>query len=247
MHSLKVSLKKGNKNGYYNKKNYMKYEKIFGILILVVSCSAIQLVENWKNPDIDVYAPSKVLIVGLTSNTKARQQFENQLKAEYESRGVEAVMSLDLFEASFATEKKTEDDLKSLENKLIVDGFDTVLFTKVIGVEDKIAYKKDYDEHDNTHRKFREDYLKYQDAFYNPEYYNEYTVYHAETAMYCICPTKERELIWKGYIDIVDPESESIKEIVRDYVRLVIVVLEEQQLINPKLLEDDINRDAIIN
>ena len=54
--------------------------------------------------------------------------------------------------------------------------------------------------------------------------------------MYCICPTKDRELIWKGYVDIVDPRS--IDKTVNDYVDLVIAALEEQALINPILLEE---------
>ncbi|WOD42968.1 hypothetical protein [Hwangdonia lutea] len=221
----------------------MKYLKRFVIFLFVTGCSTTQLVENWKNPDIDSYSPSKILIVGMTSNLEAREQFEKKLQAEYESRGIEAVTSLELFEASFTTEKQSEEELRRLENKLITDGFDTILFTKVIGVEDKISYRSTYDEYDNTHRRFTEEYLKYQDAFYNPEYYNEYTVYHAETSMYCICPTKDRELIWKGYIDIIDPES--VKETVNDYVSLVMVVLEEQQLTNPNPLNDETNTEAI--
>lgn len=221
----------------------MKLLKALAICLIVFSCSTTQLVENWKNPEIDTYSPSKVLVVGMTSNIEARQQFEKQLKEEYESRGIETVMSLEFFDPSFTTEKKTEEELKVLENNLIIDGFDTVLFTKIIGVEDKIAYKKDYDEYDNTYLKFKEDYLKYQDAFYNPDYYEEYTVYHAETSMYCLCPEKNRELIWKGYIDIIDPQS--VEETVNDYVRLVMVVLEEQQLINPYIMEDIINEEAI--
>lgn len=50
--------------------------------------------------------------------------------------------------------------------------------------------------------------------------------------MYCICPTKDRELIWKGYIDITDPQS--IDETVDDYVKLIILAIEKQQLINSK-------------
>ncbi|MFD1614073.1 hypothetical protein [Gelatiniphilus marinus] len=223
----------------------MKYLKILAIYFAVTSCSTTQLVENWKNPDFVTYNPNKVLIVGMTTNLEARQQFEKQLKAEYQSRGIEAVMSLELFEPSFTTEKKTDEELKQLENNLLLDGFDTLLFTKVIGVEDKILYRENYEEDKNTHIKFREDYLKYQDAYYNPDYYNEFTVYHAETSMYCICPTKDRTLIWKGYIDIIDPES--IIETVNHYVRLVIVVLEEQQLINHKLLEDSTNKESIFN
>tara|TARA_R110002049_G_scaffold300467_3_gene491370 strand:- start:5358 stop:6026 length:669 start_codon:yes stop_codon:yes gene_type:complete len=221
----------------------MKFIKIIVFCFLIVSCSSVELVENWKNPDIDTYSSNKVLLVGMTSNRDARQQFEKQLQDQYASRGIESVMSLDLFEPSFATEKKSEEELSILESNLINNGFDTILFTKVIGVEDKIAYKKDYDGYDSTHRKFSEDYLKYQDAFYNPDYYEEYTVYHTETSMYCICPTKDRELIWKGYIDIMDPES--IQETVNDYVRLVVIVLEEQQLIAPVITEDIIDEPAI--
>lgn len=218
---------------------------LFLVLTLsLINCSTTQLVENWKNPDIDRYEPYKVLVVGLTSNIEARQKFEKQLKDELELRGTEAVMSLALFDPSFRTEKMTEEELKVLENNLINDGFDTILFTKVIGIEDKIAYKKNYDGYDETYRKFTEEYLMYQDIFYNPGYYDEYKVYHAETSMYCICPTKDRELIWKGYIDIIDPQS--IEETVNDYVRLAIVVLEEQQLINPRTSkEEDITKEAI--
>lgn len=221
----------------------MKHFKILAICFLIFGCSTTELVDNWKNPDVDQYYPNKVLVVGMTSNLLARQQFERQLKEEFNSRGIDAVMSSDFLEPAFTSTKKTEDELKALEGKLIIDGFDSVLFTKVIGVEDKIIYKTDYDGYDSTHRRFREDYLMYQDAFYNPDYYNEYTVFHTETSMYCICPTKDRELIWKGYIDIMDPES--IDETVNDYVRLVIVVLDEQQLINPTLLKNELNEEAI--
>lgn len=221
----------------------MKYINTLFLCLLLTSCSTTELVENWKNPDIDAYSPNKVLLIGMTSNLEARQQFEKQLQTEFASRGIESVMSLELFNPSFTTVKQTEEALKTLETQLINDGFDTILFTKVIGVEDKIEYKKDFDDYNNTYKKFSDDYLKYQDAYYNPDYYDEYTVYHTETSMYCICPTKARELIWKGYIDIMDPQS--ISESVNDYIRLVIVVLEEQQLISPILFMDNTDEKAI--
>ncbi|WP_298493573.1 hypothetical protein [uncultured Algibacter sp.] len=221
----------------------MKHFIILLICVFTFGCSTTELVDNWKNPDIDSYNANKVFIVGMTSNREARQQFETQLQKEYTSRGIEAVMSLNLFEPTFTSEKKTEEELISLENKLLMDGFDTILLTKVIGVEDKIAYKENYERYDNTHKKFREDYLKYQDAFYNPDYYKEYTVYHTETSMYCICPTKDKELIWKGYIDIMDPQS--VSETVNDYVNLITVVLEEQKLINSIIMEEPKNEEAI--
>ncbi|MFY0714545.1 hypothetical protein J1D01_12780 [Seonamhaeicola sp. NFXS20] len=208
----------------------MKLLKHIGVCFLAFSCSTTELVDYWKNPDINSYSPNKVLIVGITSNIDSRQKFEKQLKQEYESRGIQAIMSYEFLNSSFTSEKKTEEELEVLENKLVNEGFDTILLTKIVGVEDKIAYKTNYDGFDSTHKKFKEDYLKYQDAFYNPDYYNEYTIYHTETSMYCICPGENRELIWKGYIDITNPEL--VNETINDYVRLIIIVLEEQQLIN---------------
>ncbi|WP_339754402.1 hypothetical protein [uncultured Winogradskyella sp.] len=218
-------------------------KRLFIVIVVfsLVSCNSTQLIESWKNPEITTYSPSKVLVVGLTSNIDARQKFENKLRNELEMRGAEAVSSLDIFK----TEKMTEIELKELENNLINNGFDTVLFSKVIGVENKIVYKNDYDGYDETYRKFSEDYLRYQDVFYNPEYYSEFTIYHAETSMYCICPLKDRELIWKGYIDIVDPES--VDETINNYANIVIAVLEELQLVNPKtLLEEKLTEDITI-
>ena len=211
------------------------------LLVILTSCNTATLVDSWKSPEIETYAPDKVLVVGMTSNIEARQKFEQQLTEQYTIRGIEAAKSLDYFDAALRTERMTEEELKTIEDQLISEGFDTVLFTKIIGVEDKIKYKEDYEGFDNTHRRFKEDYLKYQDIYYNSDYYEEYTVYHAETAMYCICPTKDRELIWKGYVDIVEPES--IDGPVGDYVKLIISVLEEQQLIKP--LETTIKNEDI--
>lgn len=221
----------------------MKHLWLF-LFILLLGCSSTHLIKDWKNPDIDSYQPTKVLIVGMTPNIEARKDFEQKLKNEYALRGIESVMSLELFDSSLTTDRMTEQELKELETSLINDGFDTVLFTKVIGTKDKIVYRKNYDDFDETYKRFKEDFLRYQDVFYNPDYYDEYTIYHAETSLYCICPTKDRELIWKGEIDIVDPLS--IDTTVKDYINLLMAVLEERQLIN-LIVEEKHNDVELIN
>ncbi|MGH1386743.1 hypothetical protein [Kordia sp.] len=218
---------------------------LFISVFLLTGCATTQLVDHWKNPSIDRYEPQKVLIVGLTSNVKAREKFEKKLKEELESRGSEAVTSLTIFDPSLRTEKMTTEEIKAIENKLIEDGFDTILLTKIIGVEDKIQYKQNYHGYDETYRKFSNEYLMYQDIYYNPEYYDSYTIYHSETSMYCICPTKDRELLWKGYIDIVDPTS--IEESVNDYVYMAIAVLEREQLIKSKTPPKKEDKEELIN
>jgi hypothetical protein len=207
------------------------------ISALLFSCTTTRLIDHWKNPDIDVYEPQKTLIIGLTFNREARKKFENQLKAELEKRGNTAVTSLAFFNKAFQNEKMTEAQLKIVENMLLEEGFDTILLTKIIGVENKIQYKENYHNYDETYRKFTDEYLMYQDIYYNPEYYNAYTVYHSETSMYCICPTKDRELLWKGYIDIVDPTS--VEDSVTDFVYLAIAVLEHEALIKIDMVPNE--------
>ena len=212
---------------------------IFTITFLSLFSCSIELVDSWKNPEIATYYPAKVLIIGMTSNTNARQEFENRLKKKFELRGSEAVTSMAFFDPLVMTDKINEAQMDDLETKLLGEGFDTILLTKVIGVDDKIRYKQDYDGFDTTYKKFKEEYLMYQDIYYNPDYYENYKLYHTETSMYCICPTKERELIWKGYIDITDPQN--VEDIISKYVNLVVFALEEQQLIMPLNPEQPLN------
>ena len=61
------------------------------------------------------------------------------------------------------------------------------------------------------------------------EYEEVYTVYQAESALYCICPTKDREIIWKGGIEITQPES--TRKAIKDYISVLLWALEEQELL----------------
>jgi len=71
--------------------------------------------------------------------------------------------------------------------------------------------------------------IGHQGIYYDTNYYDNFTVYHAETSLYCICGGKERALIWRGSIDITDPKN--IEKTVDDYVKLVVIAMEEQDLI----------------
>lgn len=206
----------------------MKKLAVF-LLLLTFSCSSTSLVENWKNPDIVLFDAQKVLIVGMTQNEKARKNFESSLQKEFKKRGVEAMRSLDVFDISFTNSKKTEKELDDVEESLLDKDFDAILFTKIIGFENKESFIKTIAKWDNYQGRFNDDYLNHQDIYYNEDYYDRFTVYHAETTLYCICEGKERAMIWRGSIDVTDPKN--IDKTVQDYIKLVVVAMEEQDLI----------------
>ena len=204
----------------------------FLLLFILSGCSTTQLVNHWKNPDIEYFEPVKVLVIGMTADIEAREKFEARLEEEVEARGAEGVMSLDIFSPTFTSNEKTEKQVKQVEYQLLEEGFDAILLTKIIGTQDKVTLAQAYRNQEDTYRGFRDDYFSHQDIYYNPKYYEPYTIYHAETALYCICPGKDRELIWKGSIDINDPKNAD--RAIDDYVKLVLLALEEQNLIPKK-------------
>ena len=197
-------------------------------VFLLAGCSSTQMVRNWKNPDIVIFDAYKVLVVGMTQDANARVSFETRLVDEFTKFDIEAVRSIDVFDVDFTESIRTEKDLDLVEQQLLDKDFDAILLTKVLGSENRKTFRKIISALNNYNR-FSEDYLSNQPIFYADNYYDEYTVYHAETSLYCICVDKERELIWRGAIDITDPID--INKTIDDYVQLVVEAMKAQQII----------------
>lgn len=206
--------------------------------ILILGCSSVSLVESWKNPDILVFDAYQVLIVGMTQNQDARDRFESKLKKEFEKRGVEAMRSLDIFDIAFTDSRKSDEELDKVEESLLEKGFDAILFTKVTGSENHRSFIDKVSEWDKYQGRFKDDYLEHQGIYYDEGYYEEFTVYNAETSLYCICDGKERALIWRGSIDVSDPRN--IEKTIDEYVKLVVLSLEEQDLVFRKEDKDEV-------
>ena len=205
------------------------YKTLVFLTFLLTGCSYTQLVHNWKNPEIVLFHADKVLIVGMTQNDETREQFETKLQKEFTKRGVDAMRSIDLFDVKFTASEKSDEEIARVEQQLLDKGFDAILFTKVVGSENERTFLKRMTELDTYYGRFREDYMSHQDIYYDSDYYGQYTVYNAETSLYCICVDKEKELIWRGAIAVTDPVK--INKAVDDYIKLVVVALEEQDLI----------------
>ena len=205
---------------------------ITGILagmLLLASCATIKVERSYKNPEVVLFHANRVLVVGMTPDMKAREQFESKLKEEFGKRGVEAVRSIDLFDVAFTTSERTEEELDRVEQQLLDKDFDAILFTKLVDVETRRTLGRHISEMGPTYDRFREDYLLHQGIYYNLDGTTPKEDYYAESSLYCICVGKERELIWRSEVRIQrtrDPDR-----VIRKYVKLLISTLESQQLI----------------
>ena len=202
---------------------------IIVLSLMLMGCSSISLVENWKNPDIVLFNANKVLIVGMAQSDDTRENFESELQEEFTDRNVEAWRSIDIFDLSLTDSRKTDKELDAVEQSLLDKDFDAILLTKITGSEDRDNFVKSISRWDDHQARFNDDYLEHQGIYYDDAYYEKYTVYHAETTLYCICEGKERAMIWRGIIEITEPDN--IDKAIKDYVKLVITAMEDQDLV----------------
>lgn len=202
---------------------------LFFLGLLLTSCASTQLISNWKNPDIVLFHANKVLIVGMAQNEKVRLDFETKMKNEFTKRDVEAFRSVDLFDVEFVNSSRSEEELSNVEQQLLDKDFDAILFTKVVGSTSKQTFSNKMSEINQLYGTFKDDYIEHQDIYYDDEYYDNNTIYNVETSLYCICVDKERDLIWRGIVEIENPEK--INKAIKDYIDLVVTVMEEQDLI----------------
>ena len=202
---------------------------ITGIFFMLTGCSTSKLVNEWKSPETVHFEANKVLVIGLAQDKELRHQFEELLASKLEKEDVIAVRSIDFFETSFTDERKTEEELNLIEQQLLEAGFDAILFSKIIGSEDKMTLMQSLRDFDNSFNSFREDYYQTQDVSHFHNQYETYTLYHAQTSLYCICPDKERELLWSGNIDIV--EKQNREKSIKDYIKTLVQSLENNQLL----------------
>ena len=206
-------------------------QKLMAIAIftfLLSGCSSSRLVDEYVNTESPNFQANKVLVVGLTPDGVLQRQFEYSLVKALEDEDVIAVKSVDFFESTFNENNQSEENLKNIEKELLVAGFDAVLFSKVTGQESKVTIGQSYRNLTKSFESFS-DYYNENRPVYSNQQIEDYPVYNTETSLYCLCPGKDRDLIWRGKIDIVDPPEAS--STIRDYVKTLIQTLKKNNLL----------------
>ncbi len=204
--------------------------KLIALFILMLSgCSSAKLVSTWKNPDIVLFDAYKVLVVGMAQDENVRIEFETRVKNRLDQKGIDAMRSIDLFDVKFTSSKMSEQELSTVEQQLLDKGFDAILFTKVIGTENKRTFRERLRNIGDMYTNFSNDYLDHQNIYYDAEYYKTFKIYRAETSLYCICVDKERELIWRGNIDV--PEPVDMNKTIDSYIKLIENKMQEQEVL----------------
>ena len=114
---------------------------------------------------IVIFDANKILIVGMTSNSKAQKEFETKMKRHFTNRGVDAMRSLDVFDIKFTDAQRSEEELDEVEQSLLDKDFDAILFTKILGSENRESFRREMIDLNRYHDSFKNDYLSHQDIY----------------------------------------------------------------------------------
>lgn len=181
----------------------MKYFFILFITFHFLSCSSGSIVQQHNYNKSDYFMAQKVLVVGLSANSELRRTYESELVNSLKEYKINAVRSIDFFETSFTNKEQTVNDLNKIEKRLLNENFDAILLTKIVGVEKRFYPARVYFEFMKSNQTF-EDYLYGNQYVYlkQKNKKEDYTVYLTESLLFCICPEKDRELLWKAEIEV---------------------------------------------
>lgn len=204
-------------------------KELFTLVILIFlfsSCSTSRLVDEYINTENPNFRTTKVLVVGLTPDGGLQRQFEYSLTKALKEENVIAIKSVDYFEGTSSEIDQSEENLANLEKELLAAGFDAVLFSKIIGQESKVTIVQSYRNLTKSFQSFS-DYYNENRPVSGDKSSENYPVYNTETSLYCLCPDNERDLIWRGKIDIVNPPGAATT--IRDYVKTLVKTFKKNQ------------------
>lgn len=187
--------------------------------------------DQYSNPENSDFRAEKILVVGLAPNAVLQNQFEFTFVQALRNLDIDAVKSIDFFEEDITKSAKYGEELKGLKKELLEAGFDAVFFSRITGRDTKVTFAQSYRNLINTFEIFDE-YSENQMRQCDLEDFDDRPVLHTETFFYCLCPENERDLIWKGNIDIVNPDTSD--EAIQDYVKALLKALQKKALLPKK-------------
>lgn len=127
------------------------------------------------------------------------------LRANYLEEALVLLKVPFFFDENFMTSKQTEEQIDKEVNRLLGEGYDSVLISAVKGVDNETSYSGNKFLSGYYWHHFGRYYYLYQDVYFEPGYYNNYKVYHIEASLYNIKTSNAKSLVWVSSYNIAAP------------------------------------------
>ena len=169
------------------------------LTLLLASCASTRITGEWRDTGYDK-SISKILVIGMSANTVLRRSYEDSLVSHFSDHGVTAVSGATTLPEDEEVSK--ESIKKAIEGK----GFDAVLVTRLIGVDEQQTYisTSDYAPPAPYYRNFYDYYHRTYPTVYRRDYLVTDTIVTLETNIY---EAETGNLIWAITSESFNPDQ----------------------------------------
>ena len=176
-------------------------------LFTLVSCSP-QLNNEWKSEDFSSKFYSKVAVVGIGNDLKARKLFESIAVERLQAKGINAIEGITIFPADMSDEQKTPENLlKIIEENQV----EAVIAMSLVSKEESFQIEGGNNEvvPGGYYRFGRFAVQRYQ-VEKQPVSVNSSMLYVIEAVLHDLkgdISEADKTLVWRGQSTLVQPES----------------------------------------
>ncbi|MCP4767898.1 MAG: hypothetical protein GY875_16715 [Gammaproteobacteria bacterium] len=162
--------------------------------LIVGACASTKPVTEWRDEGFSGQL-NHILIIAAADQVTQRRAIEDDYVEALTAIPVTAVPSYTLMDSDIELSRET------VEAAIEGQGFDGVLVTRLLGVEEVEEYQspETFDHYRSYHRYYQRS-LDYS----SPGYYRKYKILKLETNLY---DTVTRELIWSMQSETIDPSA----------------------------------------
>jgi hypothetical protein len=168
---------------------------------LAVSCATKTEISNqWKSPEYTGGPMHKILVVAITETPLVRRSYEDRFAEALQGHGAETVASYALWPGD---KRLTKEELEEIVNR---DGFDGVIVTQLLGVDEKTTYVPPTTEVVPMHRGrgYYGYYGRSYDVVHNPGYTLTTEIISLETKLW---NARDSQLAWGIRSETFDASS----------------------------------------
>ena len=189
----------------------MKKIMLFGgaMLFLLSSCGSSYLA-NSTNVSQQKRSYDKILVVSRTKDKTARINFENQVVNDLAANGVQAMTSVEVIRTDDFSKEISEEQVASLRQKLVSEGFDGVIITNLINAEqytDVTPGNMGTAYYPVRYGRFGRYYNAYPVNYWEPDRVETGIEYTLESCLYDISIDQKDNLQWVGRFKVKNPSD----------------------------------------
>jgi hypothetical protein len=173
---------------------------LFSVGACKTASTSTKIDGTWKNPNYEGPPLSKLLVIGAARKQSSRELYEKVMVEALREQGADA-------EASFVAVGESKRLTKSQVRTVVEQGgFDGVVFTHVLDVENRLQYHEGTTTNVPTSNAdlYMMDYDQRYETVSTPGYYDTKSVYNVETVVHS---AKTGEKLWWAVSETADPDS----------------------------------------